>query len=41
MPAFYKSKVGFLAIWECLPYEVLRSKELEQAIEAVMGKQVF
>ncbi|BCZ18333.1 hypothetical protein NHP190003_16150 (plasmid) [Helicobacter sp. NHP19-003] len=40
-PLFTSQEVGFLAIWECLPYEVLRSKELEQAIEAVMGKQAF
>ncbi|WP_199764466.1 protein kinase family protein [Helicobacter bizzozeronii] len=40
-PLFTSQEVGFLAIWECLPYEALRSKELKQAIEAVMGVQAL
>ncbi|BEG58295.1 HipA domain-containing protein (plasmid) [Helicobacter sp. NHP21005] len=45
---FTSQEVGFLAIWECLPYEVLKKRgfdfdyeKLRQAIEAVMGKQAF
>ncbi|WP_285693529.1 hypothetical protein, partial [Helicobacter ailurogastricus] len=47
-PLFTSQEVGFLAIWECLPYEVLKKRgfdfdyeKLRQAIEAVMGKQAF
>ncbi|WP_235853129.1 hypothetical protein [Helicobacter labacensis] len=47
-PLFTSQEVGFLAIWECLPYEVLTKRGLDfdygkmrEAIEAVMGKQAF
>ncbi|WP_240329625.1 HipA domain-containing protein [Helicobacter suis] len=46
-PLFTSQEVGFLAIWECLPYEVLKAKsgfdyqKICQAIEALMGTQAF
>ncbi|WP_233707396.1 hypothetical protein [Helicobacter bizzozeronii] len=44
-PLFTSQEVGFVAIWECLPYGVLNGEfdyeKMRQAIESIMGEQAF